>query len=163
LPTPSGWVITHLIPLLCRKLSSDLRSENNGSSLVVAKRLEHVEDIVATEPAKAVNILVSALPKGVGSRKAGDIQIAVLRIIDLGILGFPVVSAIYARHLGVLDTSTVLVSESTLSIEESLLSAERLDGIKTWTISEGDKRTNFGEVIYTELLPPDNLDSIPIR
>ena len=138
IPNPSGWVITHLMPLLFKKLGSDLRKEAKQSCLVVAQRLEQAEVLIKKSIPRTIQLLVEPLPNGAGSRKAGDVQLTILRILDLGILGFPVVCALYARYLGVLDTSTVLISEGILTVEESLESSFKLDDIQTWEITNGD-------------------------
>jgi hypothetical protein len=162
IPSPSGWVLTHLMPLLFKKLASDLRKDSRQSSLIVAQRLEQAEVFIKKSIPRAVHVLVEPLPSGVGSKKAGDVQLTVLRILDLGILGFPVVCAVYARHLGVLDTSTVLISEGVLSIEEALEGSFRLDDVQTWEISKGDIENGKSIYLPKELLPPDNFNSVPL-
>jgi hypothetical protein len=161
-PNPSGWVLTHLMPLLFKKLASDLRKDSKQSSLIVAQRLEQAEFVIKKSIPSAVNILVEPLPNGAGSRKAGEVQLTVLRILDLGLLGFPTVCALYARHLGVLDTSTVLISEGVLSVEEALESSFRLDDVQTWETTNGDIETGKSIFIPKELFPPDNLNPVPL-
>ena len=161
-PNPSGWVLTHLIPLIARKLASDLRRDGKQSSLIVAQRLEQVEFVIKKSIPKAIQILVEPLPNGAGSRKAGETQLTVLRILDLGILGFPIVCAVFARHLGVLDTSTVLISEGGLTVEQALESSFNLDNINTWEVTDGDMRNGKSIYVATELLPPDNFNPVPL-
>lgn len=162
IPKPSGWVITHLVPLISERFSNSLRREGNEASLVVAKRLEKVSQVIVDDPALAVHILVDSLPKGTGSKKAGEIQISILRILDLGILGLPVVASVYAKYLGVIDTSTILLADGDLPVKDALKAAEKLDEDIKWTLSKGDEEYSSIEIIYSELLPPDDFNSIPI-
>lgn len=161
-PNPSGWVLTHLIPTICNHLSAQLRKDNKPSSSLVATRLDQVGTLVLDDVRSALHQLVQPLPRGQGSKKAGEYQIAVLRILDLGILGFPVVSAIYAKTFGVLDTSTILLSESHLPVSATLTSAEKLDDSKIWELSNLDKTADVTNLLYQELILPDDFNPIPI-
>lgn len=162
IPNPSGWVLTHLMPLLFKKLASDLRKDAKQSSLIVAQRLEQAEVLIEKSIPKVIQLLVEPLPNGSGSRKAGDVQLTVLRILDLGILGFPIVCALYARHLGVLDTSTVLISEGILTVEEALESSFKLDDIQTWEVTNGDIQNGKLLFLPKELFSPDDFNSVPL-
>ena len=83
--------------------------------------------------------------------------------MDLGIVGLPILASIVAKDLGVLDVSTTLISETTLSIEECVEASAKLEGSVSGELSEGDKL--FGERYWLpkELLLESDFNSIGIK
>ena len=117
---PSGWVITHLVPVVSRNLARRLREKNGDAALMVAKRLDEVASVVNLDVSAAVEILVQPVGRGAGSRFAGQSQLNVLRILDFGIIGLPFLAAVYANTLGITDVTSSLLSDGNLSVLESV-------------------------------------------
>jgi hypothetical protein len=160
---PSGWVISHLVPLLCLHFANKLKAKEGEASFAVASLLLQVADIVKVDAPQAIKLLMEKVSAGTGSKLATDYQSDVLRVLDLGIIGLPFVASIYAKSLGVVDTSTTLISETTLTIEQCAEAGKKLDGEFSGTLSEGDKLFGNHYWLPKELLLESDLNTIGIK
>lgn len=165
---PSGWVITHVVPLLAKFLAANLRTAGGEASFAVANRLNDVEKYVVTDVAKAIEILVEPTPNGPGSRKAGHYQMTALRVLDLGLIGLPVIAAVYAKTFGIADVSVSLIAEGNLSVVECVKNAVALDDAPSGELSEGDKAAGDKLWLPSELFSPEDfnptaVESVPAR
>ena len=159
----SGWVISHLVPLVCHHLANNLKSKEGDASKNVASLLLQVAEIVAVNTPEAVKMLLEKVSAGMGSKLASQYQSDVLKVLDLGIVGLPIVASIVAKSLGVVDTSTTLISEATLTIEECVEASRKLDGAFTGNLSEGDRSVGDRYWLPEELLLESDLNSIGIK
>jgi hypothetical protein len=160
---PSGWVITHLVPLLCNLLSRALREKDGEASLQVAEVLGEVAERVQFDIQEAVQILVQLRPEGKGSRFAGQCQVNVLRVLDLGIVGLPFMAAVYASTLGLIDISCSIVCEGNFTVSESVEEARRLGSKIEGELTEGDWSWSNFLWIPSDFLPPDDFNPVPIE
>lgn len=159
----SGWVISHLVPVVSIHLANKLGSKDDEVSKSVASMLLQVAQVVADDTPQAIEMLMSGVSKGTEDELAYGYQSSVLKILDLGIIGLPILASIVAKDLGVLDVSTSLISESTLSIQECVQASEKLDGTFSGYLSEGDKE--FGDRFWLpkELLLESDLNTIGVK
>ena len=139
---PSGWVITHLVPMLAQTFLQQLRSQGDEASSIVAERLEIVIANSQTNLPLVIQNLLKPLPMGLGSKKAGEYQIRILRAVDLGILGLDLLASLYAKSLGLLDTSTILYSDGGLTLREVIDATSRLGGKVNGIQSESDLKNS---------------------
>ena len=154
---PNGWVIVQLVPLLCRFFSRTLRQKDGDAGLHVAEVLDEVAELVLSNVPEAVQRLVQAWPEGKGSRFAGQCQVRVLRILDLGIVGLPFMAFAYAEAIGKTEISSALISEGINSILESIE-----EGINEQH-NEGEWSWNYSLWIPSEFLSPDDFNSFPVK
>ena len=160
---PSGWVITHLVPLLCRYLARELREQDGEASLLVAKVLDEVADLITFDVPEAVQRLVELRPEGKGGRFAQKCQVNILRILDLGIVGLPLIASIYANTLGISDVSSSLICDGNLSVGDSVYEAKALGSTVSGELTEGDWYGSKNLWIPLEFLSPDDFDSLTIE
>lgn len=160
---PSGWVISHVVPILAKSLATNLRMAGGEASFAVANRLSDVEKCVEADVAKAIEILVEPTPNGPGSRKAGQYQVAVLRVLDLGLIGLPVIAAIYAKTFGIADISVSLIAQGILSVVECVDNAIVLDDAPRGELSEGDKAAVGKLWLPSEFFSPDDFNPATIE
>jgi hypothetical protein len=159
----SGWVISHLVPLVCRHLANNLKNREGEASKNVASLLLQVAEVVAVNTPEAVKMLMEKVSAGSGSKLASEYQNNTLKVLDLGIVGLPIVASIFAKSLGVVDTSTTLISESTLTIEECVEASRKLDGVFSGNLSEGDREFGGRYWLPRELLLESDLNSLGIK
>lgn len=156
---PSGWVLHHLFPLLCMHLATDLRREAAGpAAIAFASRLD---DVATYQPIEAVRELVEPPTRGRGARSAATAQVTALRVLDLGLLGFPVVAAVTAQCAGLLDTSTSLVADGVLTVEQATSAATALDGETVGDLTATDLVARWS--LPEEVLLPLDLDAVPVE
>jgi hypothetical protein len=160
---PSGWVLTHLVPIVCKYLSRTLRQQNNEAGLVMAKSLDEVSDLVAFDLGSAIEKLVQPRPRGDGSRFAGQCQINVLRILDFGLIGLPFIASVYANSLGISDIASSLLADGELTLLEVNEVARTLDDYSMAQLSEGDLASSKEVWIPSEFFTPDNFNPSPVK
>ena len=159
---PSGWVLTHLVPLLAQSFLQKLRIKNDEASIVIADRLEMVISNSQNNFPYAIQNLLLPLPTGTGSKKAGDYQISLLRIMDFGIIGLDLLASIYAKSMGLLDTSTILFSDGGMTLHEVMEATPRLGG-KVNGVSSATDVSNLSWWMPKEYLTKINLHSFGIE
>jgi hypothetical protein len=137
---PSGWVISHLIPKLAKQQAGLLRQNDTEASYKMSAKLEVVSDLISTEPRRAIDLLLQPSQAGKGSRSAGQANSAVLRILDLGLVGLPLPASVYAKSLGLLDTSVVLVSDGHLQVHQAIEATKKLGDEVLGYQTEVDKK-----------------------
>lgn len=155
---PSTWVIEHIVPKLCSQFSKTLRNSGTHAGAKCATRLELVAEYVLADVSKAVGLLTEPAPTGEGSRLANQANATVLRVVDLGLLGFHHVAAVIAKMNGVLDTSTVLVADGHLTVHQAVLAASKLEDKASGKLSKGDKSSVKIE-LPLELFSPDDFNA----
>lgn len=159
---PSGWVLTHLVPLLAQSFLQKLRMQNDDASSVVAERMEIVISNSQRNFPYAIQSLLLPLPSGTGSKKAGDYQVRLLRVMDFGIVGLDLLASIYAKSLGLIDTSTILFSDGGLTLHEVMEATPRLGG-KISGISSSTDISNRSWWVPNEYLTKINPNSLGVE
>jgi hypothetical protein len=139
-----------------------LRLQNNEASNVVAERLEIVISNSQKNFPYAIQNLLLPLPSGIGSKKAGDYQISVLRVMDFGVIGLDFLASIYAKSMGVIDTSTILFSDGGMTLHEVIEATPRLGGT-VGGISSSTDMSNKSWWVPKEYLTKSNLHSLGIE
>ena len=160
---PSGWVISHLVPKLCVHQAQMLRRKNTEATYKMAAKLEVVGQLLGTDPKKAINLLLQPSISGKGSRLAGQTNSAILRILDLGLVGLPLPASVYAKTLGLLDTSVILVADGHLSVYQAIEASKKLDfDIEGYTTS-ADKKDADNNWLPVELFSPDDFNTPSVK
>jgi len=157
----SNWVVTHLVPSLALHLSDVLLKNNTETGRAMSARFDAIADIVGNQTSEAIQMLIEPSILGEGSRKANQSRIHLLRVLDLGILGMPVVAAIYARVLGLLDTSNSLVGDAHMSVQDCCEAAKNLGDKPKGSLSEADKKSEWW--VGRELFSPLDFNSRSIE
>jgi hypothetical protein len=160
---PSGWVISHLIPKLAKQQAGLLRQNDTEASYKMSAKLEVVSDLISTEPRRGIDLLLQPSQAGKGSRSAGQANSAVLRILDLGLVGLPLPASVYAKSLGLLDTSVVLVSDGHLQVHQAIEATKKLGDEVLGYQTEVDKKGADNSWLAIELFSPKDFDSTRVE
>ena len=156
---PSGWVISHLVPKLCIHQAKMLRNTDTDATYKMAAKLEVVAQVIETDPRKAIDLLLQKSISGKGSRLAGQSNSTILRILDLGLVGLPVPASVYAKSLGLLDTSVVLVADGHLSVFQAIEASNKLEDEVIGYKSSHDEKGADNSWLPTELFSPNDFDA----
>ena len=160
---PSGWVISHLVPKLAKQQADLLRRNDTEVSYKMSAKLEVVSDLISSQPRRAIDLLLEPSQPGKGSRSAGKSNSSVLRILDLGLVGLPLPASVYAKSLGLLDTSTVLVSDGHLEVHQAIEATKKLGEEVLGYQTEVDKKGANNSWLAVELFSPDDFNSPRIK
>lgn len=100
---------------------------------------------------------------GKGSRSAGQANSSILRILDLGLVGLPVPASVYAKTLGLIDTSTVLVADGHLSVYQAIEASEKLEDKVIGYRTEIDKKGADNSWLPAELFSPNDFNTPSVK
>jgi hypothetical protein len=160
---PSGWVISHLVPKLCRQQANVIRKFDTEAVYKMSAKFEVVADLLETDPRKAIDLLLEPAIPGKGSRSAGQANSSILRILDLGLVGLPVPASVYAKTLGLIDTSTVLVADGHLSVYQAIEASEKLEDKVIGYRTEIDKKGADNSWLPIELFSPNDFNTPSVK
>lgn len=154
----SGWVLGHLATMLADHLRGRLVTGRGQAVGQAAALLAEVSCLLALDPAGATRLLLSSRTVGAGSRGANRALADLLRVCDLGVLGYPVVAAVFARDLGLADVSAALVSGAALTVEDVSAVARELDAPVLVPLSGADLTKAW--LLPLEVLAPENVEAL---
>ena len=159
---PSGWVLGHLAPALADELSRGLRAVPGTAAVTAIEVLRRVRGHLPGKVEEAARALLEGRTAGTGSRKANRALADLLRVLDLGVLGHPVLAAVMARELyGLADVSTMLVASAGMSAGTATEVAATLDDPVTAALSSSDRLERW--LLPLELLAPDDVEALGLR
>jgi hypothetical protein len=156
---PSGWVLGHLAPALADHLALALRTAPGAASATASEVLRRAGRLLPSKVEEAARVLLEGRTAGVGSRKANRSLADLLRVLDFGMLGHPVLAAALARELyGLADVSTALVAGAGMTAETAAEVAASLDAPITTATSTSDRLELW--LLPSELLTPDDVEAL---
>ena len=156
---PSGWVLGHLGPALADHLAHGLRVVPGSASTTAGQTLRRVAGLLPLEAEDALRLLLEGRTAGTGSRRANRALADLLRVLDFGVLGHPVLAAVMARELyGLADVSTALVAGAGMSVETAAAVAATLDAPVKAALSVSDRLEAW--LLPSEFLAPDDVQSL---
>ena len=154
----SGWVLTNLLPGYLDFISRSVTKSNPEYSDILAS----LKDKLIIEPGLGIKDLITLINDVQINTKLRDKLALTLTILDFGLSGFPIVSAILAKQSGYIETSLTLISDGGLSIQESVVASKALGEEQHGILSQGDIDFGIEISIPSELLPPDNFNSAEV-
>lgn len=154
----SGWVLTNLVPGYIDFMSRSVRSINPD----YLKILENLKKEIAIDFALGIEHLVQFIDDEQINEDFRTKLKSVLLVIDFGLTGFPIISAILVKQSGYIETSLTLFCDGGLSLVDCVRASEALGDEPRGELSDGD--IDFGgELTFPkELLPPDNFNSAEV-
>lgn len=154
----SGWVLTNLVPGYIDFIANSVRSTNPHFLDV----LETLKNEFASDIRLAVQNLIQASEDFENDPDFRNKLQTLLLVVDFGLTGFPIVSAVIAKQSGYIDTSLILFSDGGLSLVECIKASKALGDLERGSLSKGDIEFGGEITIPTELLPPDNFNSTEV-
>lgn len=155
----SGWVLGHLVTELAEHLRDGLRVVPEPAGATAREVLRRSAAVLPGGPAEAARILLEGRTAGAGSRRANRALVDLLRILDLGVLGHPVLAAVMAREIhGLADVSTALVAGAGMTVETAVEVAASLDVPVVVARSATDRLERW--LLPSELLTPDDAQAL---
>jgi len=156
---PSGWVLGHLAPLLAEHLRRGLRTVPGQASRMAADVLQLAGGLLPGKVADASRVLLEGRTAGTGSRRANRAVADLLRVIDFGALGHPVIAAVMAREMyGLADVSTALVAGAGMTVETAAAVAASLEEPVGAGLTLSDELEMW--LLPSELLAPDDVETL---
>lgn len=87
----SNWVMEHVVKVVAQHLSKELRKQDTEAGYSMSAKFEVIAEAVTLDIHKVIGLLMTPSIAGKGSRACNQANATLLRILDLGILGLPII------------------------------------------------------------------------